>query len=408
MPRVSKRQKPLVYLTILLSLIGAGFLVPPQPIGAADHADAPNASIDKSADINDVYAFLDPNDNTKVILQMTVNGFIVPAEALNFGVFDHNLRYRLELETTGDALSEYFIDVTFTPKMTSGATPQTATITSNFFTSFTAPTTPSNLTSTPPDPVITTDAATGIAFYAGVPDDPFFFDIPGFNRFVASVLAGSPNPAQFNRARDSFAGYNTLAYALSIPRALINPLLSGAANNTLGVLGRTARLTAAGTRVPGRFPTPPTYTNVDRMGNPAVNVTLIPFPRKSEYNLASPSDDQRGDFVGSIVGTLTALGTNAANIQILADVAITRGDFLRLNLNTANSGAGGGTNAGAGFPNGRRLADDTVDTLLFFIANQNVVRDNVNANDVPLRNTFPFFGAPQQPREGGTDDNTRN
>jgi hypothetical protein len=408
MPRVSNRQNRLVYLAILLSMIGAGLFVPPQPIRAADHADAPNAAIDKSADINDVYAFLDPNDNTKVILQMTVNGFIVPAEALNFGVFDHNLRYRIELETTGDQQTEYFIDVTFSPKMTSSSTPQTATITSNFFTAFTAPTTPSNLTSTPPEPVVTTDAATGIAFYAGLPDDPFFFDIPAFNRFVGSVLAGSPNVGNFNRARDSFAGYNTLAFAVSVPRALINPLLSGAANNVIGVMGRTARLTAQGTRIPGRFPTPPTYTNVDRMGNPAVNVALIPFPRKSEYNLASPSDDARGVFAPDIIATLTALGTNATNIGILASVAVSQGDFLRLNLNTANTGPGGGTNAAAGFPNGRRLADDTIDTILFFVANQNALKDNVNANDVPLRNTFPFFGAPQQPREGGTDDNTRN
>jgi hypothetical protein len=408
MPRVSNRQNRLVYLAIILSMIGAGFLVPPQPIGAADHGDAPNAAIDRSADINDVYAFLDPNDNSKIILQMTVNGFLVPAESVNLGVFDHNLRYRIELETSGDQQTEYFIDVTFSPKMTSGATPQTATITSNFFTAFSAPTTPANLSPTPPDPVVTTNAATGIAFYAGAPDDPFFFDIPAFNRFVGSVLAGTPNTAFFNRARDSFAGYNTLAFALSVPRSLINPLLSGASNNTIGVIGRTARLTAQGTRIPGRFPTPPTFTNVDRMGVPAVNVALIPFPRKSEYNLASPIDDARGDFAGDIVATLTALGTNATNIGILASVAVSQGDFLRLNLNTANSGPGGGTNAGAGFPNGRRLADDTIDTILFFVANQNALKDNVNANDVPLRNTFPFFGAPQQPRESGTDDNTRN
>jgi hypothetical protein len=30
---------------------------------------------------------------------MTVSGFIVPAEAVNFGIFDHNVRYRFELET---------------------------------------------------------------------------------------------------------------------------------------------------------------------------------------------------------------------------------------------------------------------------------------------------------------------
>jgi len=34
--------------------------------------------------------------------------------------------------------------------------------------------------------------------------------------------------------------------------------------------------------------------------------------------------------------------------------------------------------------------------------------DNVNASDVPPRDTFPFFALSQQPRDTGVDDNTRN
>jgi hypothetical protein len=79
-----------------------------------------------------------------------------------------------------------------------------------------------------------------------------------------------------------------------------------------------------------------------------------------------------------------------------------------LDITKANSGPGGGNNAGAGFPNGRRLGDDVIDTILFFVANQNALKDNANANDVPLRDAFPFFAPPQQPRDSGVDDNTRN
>jgi hypothetical protein len=87
---------------------------------------------------------------------------------------------------------------------------------------------------------------------------------------------------------------------------------------------------------------------------------------------------------------------------------VNRGDYLRLNLAQANSGPGGGNNAGAGFPNGRRPGDDVIDTLLFFIANQNALGDNVNANDVPFGSTFPFFAPPHQPLAAGVDDGTRN
>ena len=131
---------------------------------------------------------------------------------------------------------------------------------------------------------------------------------------------------------------------------------------------------------------------------------------KDEYNSASPQEDPAGRFAGDIVATLHALGTSDANIGILAGVAVTKGDYLHLNLTTANSGPGGGNNALAAFPNGRRLGDDTIDTLMSIITNGAIMAgDHVNANDVLLRDTFPFFALSQQPRDSGViDDNTRN
>jgi hypothetical protein len=503
------------------------------PSRAADHGDGPSASNDPACDIGDVFAFLDPNDNTRVVLAMTTRGFLVPSEAVNMAIFDPAVVYRLYLETNGDAIPDATITVTFSPRTSTGVA-QTATVTmlrgtTTVFT-FSASATNPSLNNAPPAPVITTDGASGVSFFAGEVDDPFFFDIPAFSRFVASALAGSPDPTVFNRARDSFAGYNTMSFALSIPATLIASM-----NNSVGVYGATFRASRhydpsvvnvstrgrvdvgpnvliggfiiAGTSpkrviVRGLGPSlaargvsgvlinptltlynasgtalatndnwpdtqaaeimatpyapgdgresaiiatlnPGAYTailsgvggttgvglvevfdldagtpgvvdfrqlhQVDRMGNPAVNVALVPFARKDEYNGATPQDDAAGRFAADIVGTLTALGTSAANINVLAGVAVTNGDYLRLNLGVANSGPGGGNNAGAGFPNGRRLGDDTIDTLLYFITNQSPITDNVNANDVPLTNSFPFFGSAQQPRANGViDDNTRN
>ena len=135
---------------------------------------------------------------------------------------------------------------------------------------------------------------------------------------------------------------------------------------------------------------------------------MVPFARKDAYNAATTRDDAAGSFASDIAATLTALGTDNTSIGILKSIAVTKGDMLRLNLNIANTGNGGGTNPEAGFPNGRRLADDTIDTLLTLINNRNALQDNVSANDVPFQNTFPFFALPQQPRDSGADDNTRN
>ncbi len=505
------------------------------PLRAADHGDGPSASNDPAADLGDVYLFLDPNDNSRVVIAMTTRGFIVPSEAVNFGIFDPSIVYRFLVETTGDAVPDATISVTFTPR-TSNAAAQVATIqmvrgASTVF-SFSAPATNPSLAASAPAQVITRDASSGVDFFAGETDDPFFFDIPAFSRFVASVLAGAPDPTVFNRGRDSFAGYNTMSIVLSIPKtvlasssgsvgvsavtlrasrhfdpSLINVstrgrvdlgqnvliggfVITGPVNTSKRVIIRALGPTLSGRGVTGPLMDPMltlynsggmvlaannnwqdsqaseigasgfappdvresaiiatlppgaytaivsgasgdvgvalveafdlnagspgvvdfgTLRQVDRAGVPAVNVALVPFARKDEYNLASPVDDAAGVFANSIIATLTALGTNSTYINILASVAVTNGDYLRLNLNTANSGPGGGNNPAAAFPNGRRLGDDVIDTLLTLIANGSTLGDNVNANDVPLRDVFPFFALAQQPRSPGViDDNTRN
>jgi hypothetical protein len=146
------------------------------------------------------------------------------------------------------------------------------------------------------------------------------------------------------------------------------------------------------------------------MGNPAVNVALVPFNRKDEYNASDTMDDAHGKFAADIVATLHALGTSQNGIDALASIAVAHGDFLHLDVTRANSGGGGGDNPGSGFPNGRRLKDDVINIILNVITNGALTTgDNVNANDVPFGNTFPFLAPSQQPRVTGTlDDNTRN
>src|SRR5262245_16224884 len=93
----------------------------------ADHGDAPIASLDRGSEITDCYSFLDPNDNTQLVVVGAVYGFIVPGEAPNFGAFDSRVRFRFNFEITGDAVSDKSIIVTFSPR-TSTSMAQTATI----------------------------------------------------------------------------------------------------------------------------------------------------------------------------------------------------------------------------------------------------------------------------------------
>ncbi len=386
-----------------LTLMGSAAL----PAWSADHGDGPRASNDQAADIADVYFFLDPNDPTMAVIIGTTRGFIVPAEAVNFGIFDPGLRYRFGIENSGDSVPDRFIDVTFGPR-TSNATAQAATIAiSNGrrrASEATAPATNPSLAATAPAPVVTSLGG-GVSFFAGEVDDPFFFDIPGFNRFVASVLSGTPDATRLDRGRNSFAGYNAMAITIRLPVTMLK-----ASGNIVGVDYSTQRLDMKANNRGDRNAAPG-FINVDRMATPAVNVALVPFAQKDAYNSGNSILDARGVYAPGIVATLTALGTNSANINALAGIAVAKGDFVRMNVTIANAGPGGGNNAGAGFPNGRRLQDDVIDTELNIITNGLITAgDHVDANDVTFRDTFPFVAAAQQPREGAgnVDDNTRN
>ncbi len=408
-----------------MAMASMGILMPVSQIKAADHAESTSVAGDPGADIGDLFAFLNPTDNTKVVLAMSVEGFIVPSELLNIGFFSPDVTYRFEIENTGDAIPDLKIDVTFSPQIARNA-PQIATIKiprgKRNFTTITATTTVQTLSAVSNPFAVTTNSATGAKFFAGLTDDPFYFDIVGFNRFVSSVTSGAPDLTRLQRSRDSFAGYNIHMIAIELPAATLrgNSNIIGVNSVTLrkrsnsendkaevegkaeGIEEESAKNSSDGGLV-----------QVDRNGVPAVNTVLIPFARKNQYNASTPRDDADGLFAGDIVATLTSLGTNATNIGILANVAVANGDYLRLNLSTPNTSLGFGERATTpgytGFPNGRRPGDDTVDVLLYFITNQAVTTgDNVNSNDVPLGTAFPFFARPNQPLENPAVDNTRN
>jgi hypothetical protein len=91
---------------------------------------------------------------------------------------------------------------------------------------------------------------------------------------------------------------------------------------------------------------------------------------------------------------------------------VTASEELRLNTNTApcepvtcstysTLGVIGGDNAG--FPNGRRPADDVLDVALKVVVggclinnscSTNTLTDGVNANDVSFQGTFPYLALP--------------
>ncbi len=407
---IHKRNKKLAFGALALSFVLAFQTIPPtQTTNASDHIDSPIITQDRGSDLADTFAFLDPNDNSKVVLIMSTQGFVVSGEHFGMAIFDHNIRYRFEIENTGDAKPDQFIDVLYSPGL-GRVTPQTATIELSNGKKFTAQTTVSDQEYKAPEFVITNNSENNAAFYAGVADDPFFLDDTGANRFVASSIMnpGRPNKSLLSErgGRDTYAGFNTLITAVSVPASMLK-----GRGNVIGINSVTQRRERQKIGKNNRVEGDGDWVTVDRDGGPLVNNGLIPPPRKDEYNAASTEDDAKGKFKDDLVKSLKGLGTDDAHIAMLAKAAVETGDILRLDLSVPNKGAGGGNNKDGGFGKmgGRRLQDDVVDGVFTIINNGRPLGDKVDRNELPFLNQFPFVAKPHQPFPPGSgpDDRTR-
>jgi hypothetical protein len=339
--------------------VAFGLLAAGLPVLAADHREAPGISQQPTADLNDIYVFRDPDDPDTLILVMTVNPLSDPDFAGSY-IFSPQVLYRFAIDNTGDAVFEHNIDIVFNGPTAPGVQrfrarlPEVGVV-------------PGDVTppSAPDDPVIVNGPpGSGVSIFAGPRDDPFFFDGVGFSRFVATG-----DPAQF-RGIDSFADFNVSAIVVALPIELVSD-----GSDQLEISGFTF------SRRGKTFQ--PDGPALDRTGNPAVSTALIPFSDRNRFNRTEPQNDL-DVWGGTILNRLNSLGTSQQNIDILASVAVP--DTMKFDSGQPD-----------GFPNGRRLEDDVIDTLFSLIFNGGPpTGDGVDANDRQFLNEFPFLAPPFQ------------
>ena len=443
----AKKKRFLMIVFAVLAVFTFQSIRPVPTANASDHIDGPQLANDHASDIADMWFFLDPNDNSKVVMVMTVNPFLISSEIIGQAIFDHNVRYRFEIENSGDAHADRFVDVEFSRGLGRETGAQIATITLPNGHQFTAPTNiPKQGADTsdiePADLPVTTDAQSGVSFFAGATDDPFFLDNTAANRFVISSIRNPGNPDRNvfrNRAgfdapdgsdpnadsqlegqlpgqarnlgvnqgpgRDTYSGFNTLTIAVGVPVSLLRgtPNPNNLQGNELGLNGETQRQRLQLVGEDGQVRGIGDWVTVDREGVPLVNNGLIPAARKDEYNGSTPQDDANGRFRADIIQSLHNFGTNKRNITALLNRIQVRGDFLRLDTRVPNNGPGGGNNTDGGSANngGRRLQDDVVDATFTLINNNQPLGDFVDRNDFQFGNVFPFVAPPVLPNPNG-------
>jgi len=163
-----------IFTAAILAIALAGALIAYQS-RAADHNDAPGAFTDNTLDITDIYAFRAPAPNdTNVVLVMNVNPFLAGSPTGN--LFSTNGRYQIHIDANDADLAD---NITATFTFTGAGASQTWRLEGLTPTAMAGQVTYSGST-----PIVTTQ--NGIKVFAGLRDDPFFFDLGGFQAFVAS------------------------------------------------------------------------------------------------------------------------------------------------------------------------------------------------------------------------------
>lgn len=330
------------------SAIGVAALGAVPALGA-DHRDAPLARGAAMTDINDLYAFKAANGN--LVLAMTVNPLTSPADTAKL-MLDTDAVYEIKLDSNGDAKADKSWKFTFSGNTAvQDYTVRMASASDALTNDPSGATIATGKTSTGMGVTVAT-AADGTKFYVGPRDDPFFFDLAGFQAGLKFTGV------------DTFKGTNVTAIVAEVPAAVAS---SNATGGKLGVWATTSKRGTLGG-----------WDQIDRMGRPAINTVFIPADMKDAFNSNNPDRDA-AIYTDTVKAALKSLNSPATDA--LAGVLLP--DILTVDLNMATK-----------YLNGRGLADDVIDISLQAITGNAAIGDGVNANDNAFPAAFPYLAAP--------------
>lgn len=265
---------------------------------ASDHQDSPLTVSRPGADITDVFMFPAANPDN-VVLAMDVHP-LVPAGMSDSAVFDPGVMYQFKIATAGYRENEVIqfravgSGAGQTLEMYGPAAPAMAGTRSSWMGE--------------PQRVAfgrVTRLANGVSVFAGPRREPFYFDLAQFFKIVPDrnyknqPNTFKPSAACFRKPGvDFFRDYNVLSLVVELPRSML-----AAPNKKLGVVRMyaTTSLPQAGSSG---------YTQVERLGRPAVKEAFEMFRDHDASNRSAPWNDPT--LARSIVNFMTAASPNGA------------------------------------------------------------------------------------------------
>lgn len=295
--------------------------------------------------------------------------------------------------------------------------------------------------------------STGETVFAGQRAEGFYVDLGSI--FDLGVLRPFQNlhliPLPATAGVDGTNNLNVHSIALQIPKTMLtkdgsNPTNEADAKSVIGVWTAAYRQKANMRDSEGNTWGAGPWVQVSRLGNPLFNEVIVPMSKKDEWNTEQPSDDSEfAQYVAhpELAGLLPVLypgvfpnlaaldksGAARADLEAILLTGLPAGiikgfqnytgktlaDMLRLNMAIAPSSSpsiygilGGDL---AGFPNGRRVQDDTVAIELRAVAGATyplvapsykpdgaaaLLTDGTTPSSVnaPYLSSFPYLGTP--------------
>jgi hypothetical protein len=227
------------------------------------------------------------------------------------------------------------------------------------------------------------------AIFAGLREDPFFFDVEQYFRVRAGALGIGPAVGfrPTNTALDFAKGYNVNAIAVRVPIKFLQGSTTAKTFDvwqTISVPGLSGR-----------------YIQVEQLGRPGVNEALL-FNNESlnTYNRLAPAGTLPAPVVAEAKNTLLKFGNNDSRANTLLGAFVP--DVMRIDT-TKPSGYLNAVNAKGSPITGRLLLDDIVDQTLTVLTNGAIKTDNVSYTGTPgnaaqghkpLVTSFPYLALP--------------
>jgi Domain of unknown function (DUF4331) len=377
--------------------------IAPRFVVASDHDDGETSTKGRNVNLTDLYVFREKDQNAMakdgdLVFVMNTNPRSVARQQY---YFSQNARYEFHVsrvankdETpTGreDVILRFEFDK---PEANAQQKFQLTTIKDGRKVSQSVGKTTALAANPQAAPVVNTLRAgkQSVEVFAGLREDPFFFDVEQFFRVRAGAAGIGPavgfRPA--SQAVDFAKGYNVNAIVARVPRALIQ----GNAQNTVFDVWETISV---------RDPHTGQYNQVERLARPAVNEGLIVTNGfLNAFNSIPPSQDLSAAAApvrAEAIKTLLALGNSDARATVLAGAFLP--DVMRIDT-AQKSGYLNAVNAKGSPITGRLLLDDTVDQTLTVLTGQPGA-DNVSYNGTPgnpsqghqpLVPQFPYLALP--------------